>query len=70
MILSTALLLRWLGARHRRSELDQAATRIEEAVETALQDISSRTADLGGASGTRSFGEAVCVALRTEAAAA
>jgi len=37
------------------SELDQAARAIESAIDAALQDPATRTADLGGRLGTRAF---------------
>ena len=51
-ILSTALLLRWLGQRHGDPGAEQAADRVEQAVRLALAD-GIRTPDLGGEAGTR-----------------
>ena len=61
LILSTAMLLRWLGSRAggEGASLLLAADRVEAAVEEALADREGRTADLGGALGTRAFGERV-----------
>lgn len=58
MILSSALLLRWLADRHGRDELRSAATAIEHAV-TAVLDSGVFTADLGGHASTLEFAEAV-----------
>ena len=51
-ILSTALLLHWLGQRHDDPAAGQAADRIERAVRSTLAD-GIRTPDLGGEAGTR-----------------
>ena len=63
LILSAAMLLEWLGVRHRSSILGTAAKRIEAAVDTALKDPATRTADLGGKLGTREFAKAVVAGL-------
>jgi len=55
LILSAVMLFEWLAARHRRSELDQAANAIESAIDASLKDPATRTADLGGKLGTRAF---------------
>jgi 3-isopropylmalate dehydrogenase len=55
LILSLAMLLAWLGERHRRPDLAEAARAIEAAVDRSLQDRATRTADLGGTLGTRAF---------------
>jgi 3-isopropylmalate dehydrogenase len=56
LILSAAMLLEWLSNRHRRAEFAQAAQAIEAAIDAALKDPATRTADLGGRLGTRAFG--------------
>ena len=55
LILSAAMLLDWLGDRHKRREFNQAARDIEAAIDAALQKPETRTADLGGKLGTRAF---------------
>jgi 3-isopropylmalate dehydrogenase len=55
LILSAAMLLDWLAARHARPEFGQAAASIEAAIDSALQRPETRTADLGGTLGTRAF---------------
>ena len=55
LILSAAMLLEWLAARHARPEFAQAATAIEAAIDTSLQTVETRTLDLGGKLGTRAF---------------
>lgn len=63
LILSAAMLLEWLGQRHEREDLGAAGTAIREAVDRAVADPASRTADLGGRAGTRVFGDAVAAGL-------
>jgi 3-isopropylmalate dehydrogenase len=55
LILSAAMLLDWLGDRHKRTEFNQAAKAIESAIDAALQKPETRTADLGGKLGTQAF---------------
>jgi len=64
MILSTAMLLEWLGVRHNKPSCIEGARAIEAAVDAALLDDSVRTADLGGRGGTQSFGDAVAARVR------
>ena len=64
MILSTAMLLEWLGVRHKKPSCIEGARAIEAAVDAALLDDSVRTADLGGRGGTQSFGDAVAARVR------
>jgi 3-isopropylmalate dehydrogenase len=59
MILSCGMLLDWLGTRHDRPELREAAKRIDDIIETQLGEESGRTTDLGGPLGTDAFGDAV-----------
>jgi len=63
LILSAAMLLEWLGVRHRNKALGAAAKRIEAAVDAALKDPATRTTDLGGKLGTREFAKAVLARL-------
>ena len=67
LILSTAMLLDWLGNRRSRPELAQAARAIEAAVDAVLANAATRTADLGGNTGTRAFGAAVVAQLEKSA---
>jgi isocitrate/isopropylmalate dehydrogenase len=55
LILSTVMLLEWLGERHRRPELVRAARAIEAAIDASLKDPATCTGDLGGKLGTRAF---------------
>jgi len=63
LILSAAMLLEWLAARHGKSALAAAARSIDAAVDAALKNPGTRTADLGGKIGTREFAEAVAAKL-------
>jgi 3-isopropylmalate dehydrogenase len=63
LILSAAMLLDWLGRRHRAENYLAAAARIEAAADAALQNPERRTPDLGGVLGTRAFAEAVAAQL-------
>ena len=53
LILSAAMLLEWLAARHKRPEFEQAARAIDTAIDAALKDAVTRTPDLGGKLGTQ-----------------
>ncbi len=63
MMLSSAMLLEWLGARHGRAALAEASRAMHAAVDVALADEGARTADLGGRGNTRLFAERVVAAL-------
>ncbi|MGR6919869.1 isocitrate/isopropylmalate dehydrogenase family protein [[Actinomadura] parvosata] len=63
MILSSAMLLDWLGARHHDPALARAATLIETAVAGTVRG-GTRTRDMGGTAGTRAFAEAVAAAVK------
>jgi isocitrate/isopropylmalate dehydrogenase len=59
LIGSAAMLLAWLGERRRDEQLTRAAAAIDAALEGAITEPLSRTADLGGPLGTMAFGERV-----------
>ena len=59
LILSAAMLLEWLAARHQRPEFDLAARAIEAAIDSSLKDAATRTRDLDGKLGTQAFGKHV-----------
>lgn len=63
LMLSTAMLLDWLGARHKRDALVKGAMRLESAVDAVLADPSHHTPDLGGHATTDQFGGAVARAI-------
>ncbi len=64
LMLSAAMLLRWLGERHQLREFVHAAASIEAAADEAMLDQGSRTADLGGSCRTQTFAKAVIRAMR------
>lgn len=66
-ILSTALLLQWLGERHEDPAALAVAGRIEKAVAAALREPEVRTPDLGGRATTAAFTERVIVHLHSQA---
>jgi 3-isopropylmalate dehydrogenase len=59
MILSVAMLMRWLGEHRHQENFIDSARRIEKAVDATLSNPLLRTPDIGGASGTRAFGDSV-----------
>ena len=63
LILSTAMLLDWLGTRTNSNALSEAAAAIGQAIETTLADAATRTADVGGTLGTQAFAKAVATKL-------
>lgn len=67
LILSAAMLLDWLAARHGDAKLARAGAAIHRAVDDVLAVPTTRTADLGGTMSTRAFGDTV--AGRAEAIA-
>jgi 3-isopropylmalate dehydrogenase len=60
LIFSTAMLLDWLGEKHGRAQLRDAAALIDKCTRHTLATPATRTADLGGTLGTRAFADAVC----------
>lgn len=65
LMLSVAMLLDWLGARHERDEFTEASRRFDAAVDAVLADSACHTTDLGGKATTREFGDAVLAAIET-----
>jgi 3-isopropylmalate dehydrogenase len=63
LILSAAMLLEWLGRRHNNAACTNAAQKIDAAVDAALKDPATRTADLGGKLGTVAFAKVVAERL-------
>jgi isocitrate/isopropylmalate dehydrogenase len=59
LMLSTGMLINWLGERHERPDLVEAAARLDGAVDAQLADGTNVTPDLGGKLGTDGFGEAI-----------
>lgn len=62
-ILSGSLMLRWLADRHGDTALEQAADRVDGAVETVLAAGEAVPRDLGGNAGCAEVTEAICRAL-------
>lgn len=62
MMLSSAMLLRWLAAKHDDGKALDAAGRLEAGVETAVRE-GARTADMGGTASTSDFTAAVVDAI-------
>jgi 3-isopropylmalate dehydrogenase len=63
MILSAAMMLDWLGDRHRDPVATVAGRRIERAVAAVLERGERRTPDIGGSATTCAVGDAVANAL-------
>jgi 3-isopropylmalate dehydrogenase len=59
MILSVAMLVRWLASKRDDAELRQLADSIERAVDRALENPETRTRDIGGSIGCAAFADAV-----------
>lgn len=55
LVLSAAMLLRWLGQRREEPRFEHAAQAIEASVATAVSTTETRTADLGGSMGTKAY---------------
>ncbi len=65
LMLSAAMLLDWLGTRHRQPMLAAAADLLEGAVNATLADSGNHTPDLGGDATTHSFATAVMSHIET-----
>jgi len=63
LILSAAMLLRWLAEKRDQAPLAEAADAIDAAIDRALSEPATRTADIGGALGTQAFGKAIADAV-------
>src|SRR3989442_5207894 len=63
LILSAAMLLEWIAARPSNDAFPPAARNIDAAVYATLKNPATRTADLGGKTGTREFAKAVTAKL-------
>lgn len=68
MILSSAMLLEWLGVRNGKQAYLDACRTIHAAVDAALADANIRTTDLGGRGSTQGFAEAVAGRVRDKQA--
>jgi len=64
LILSAAMLLNWVGARHNNKSFNDAAAAIDTAIDAVLAEPDKRTHDLGGQLGTQAFAAMVAEALK------
>jgi 3-isopropylmalate dehydrogenase len=64
MILSVAMMVRWLGDKRAQAGWQQAGDAMTAAVDQVLANPATRTRDLGGAMGCAAFGEAVARAVQ------
>lgn len=64
MMLSCAMLLRWIGETRKMPAFENAFAAIDSAINRVLEDPASRTPDLGGKVGTKKFGALVADALQ------
>jgi len=64
LLLSTVLLLDWKGAESGRSDLQQAANRLDKTISEMLKSPDTRTADLAGSLSCRDFGSILADRLR------
>ena len=67
MMLSIAMMMKWLGDHHHRSDLTEVGRLMDQSVDTVLADPNLRTADLGGPIGCAEFGCAVAAAFKKSA---
>ena len=63
LMVSAAMLLEWLGARHGREDLVAAAAAFDAAVDAVLADPANHTPDLGGKASTADMGRAVAAEI-------
>ena len=63
MILSVAMLVRWLGDKRGHAGLQQAGDAMSAAVDQVLMNPQTRTRDIGGNMGCKAFGDAVALAI-------
>ncbi len=59
LLISTGMLLGWLGQRHGRDDFAKAQAALDAALGSLLRSPATRTRDLGGELGTRAFGAAL-----------
>jgi 3-isopropylmalate dehydrogenase len=59
LLLSAAMLLGWLGDKHRKAQFRDAQGSLEAAIVEMLREPATRTRDLGGPLGTGDFGKAL-----------
>lgn len=64
MILSVAMMVRWVGDKHRIVAMQQAGDAMTAAVDRVLENPATRTRDIGGTMGCKAFGAAVAHAVK------
>lgn len=67
MILSAAMMLEWLGERHRLPEAGKEALRLRRAVDASFAPGKLRSFELGGRDGTNAISSAILAALERQA---
>ena len=68
LIASGAMMLDWLGSRRQRSDMLSAAKLIRHALDSAIDDPTTRTRDLGGTLGTKAFTQVLIDRMRSSCA--
>ena len=63
MILSVAMMVRWVGDRKKHAGLQKAGDAMTAAIDRVLENPGTRTRDIGGTIGCKAFGEAVVAAV-------
>ncbi|MES3001514.1 MAG: isocitrate/isopropylmalate dehydrogenase family protein [Pseudomonadota bacterium] len=63
MILSVAMMVRWIGDKQRNAAMQQAGDAMSAAVDKALESPATRTRDVAGLMGCKAFGETVARAV-------
>ena len=63
MILSVAMMVRWVGDKQGHAGWQQAGDAMTAAVDTVLENPATRTRDIGGTMGCEAFGQAVAAAV-------
>ncbi len=63
LMVSVAMLLEWLGAKHGRQDLTDAAGHFNAAIDGVLADPANHTPDLGGKAKTAQMGDAVAAEI-------
>jgi 3-isopropylmalate dehydrogenase len=63
MILSVAMLVRWMGDKRGDPALQRTGDAMTAAVDRTLENPATRTRDVGGQLGTRDFAAAVAAAV-------
>ena len=62
-VMSAQMLLKWHADRSGNNQLASAAAHLEAAVDNVLADPANHTADLGGSTGTREFGDLLAASV-------